>query len=457
MHEKARETSKRTSINFPWGIAYILTYLKNAGHTAKFLDGQALQLPKEKLGNVLESLMEDFNPDVVGISAFSTQFNAVRQLSALLKKNKDVPVVVGGPLATYQAELTLRTTDADICVIGDGELTVIDLLNNLDALENVDGIAYAQEGKVVFNKPRTSLVNLDDLPIPDFTFFDMERYLRQANVYAGKKKGIRTITFISSRGCPFSCNFCSKSSKYFRTMSPGNIFDTLSFLKREFGIEEVSFGDELFLSSKSKFRELGPLLKKLDIPWGSQARVNIMDGEFLDMVKEAGCIGLGYGIESGSQKILDNMNKKTTVAQIESAMKETLKRNINVKVQIIFGYPGEDETTVQETIDLFKRIDHPGRRFNVITPIPGSSLYDDCIQKGLIKDEVQYLCDIEKSFGIGKVLVNFTQWPDDEIYPRKYAAEEAILSNYINNSWVRRARYFFRKRPHFSKQFFSQR
>lgn len=235
-------------------------------------------------------------------------------------------------------------------------------------------------------------------------------------------------------------------------MSPRKIYEMLSILKSEFRIEEVSFGDELFLSSKSRFRELGPLIKKLDIAWGSQARVNIIDGEFLDMAKNAGCLGLGYGIESGSQKILDNMNKQTTVAQIESAMKETMKRDINVKVQLIFGYPGEDETTVQETIDLFKRLDHPGRRFTVITPIPGSSLYDDCIARGLIRDEAQYLCDIEKSFGMGKVHINFTKWPDDEIYPRKYAAEEAIFMNYINNSWDRRIRHTLKILPRMAKK-----
>jgi anaerobic magnesium-protoporphyrin IX monomethyl ester cyclase len=215
----------------------------------------------------------------------------------------------------------------------------------------------------------------------------------------------------------------------------------LRFLKEEFKVEEVSFGDELFLSNAPRFRELAPLLKSLGIPWGGQARVNLMNQEFLDVIKNSGCIGLGYGIESGSQKILNNMNKKITVEQIESTMTYTQKLKIPIKVQLIFGYPGEDETTVQETIDLFKRIDNPGRRFNVITPIPGSFLYDDCIEKGLIKDEPGYLEGIEKSFGVGKVHVNFTKWPDDEIYPRKKAAEAAMLKNYYSKTSFRRAKY----------------
>jgi radical SAM superfamily enzyme YgiQ (UPF0313 family) len=154
---------------------------------------------------------------------------------------------------------------------------------------------------------------------------------------------------------------------------------------------------------------------------------------------------MGYGIESGSQKILNNMNKKTTVKQIESAMKYTQQLKIPIKVQLIFGYPGEDETTLQETIDLFRRIDHPGRRFNVITPIPGSKLYDDSLTQGLINDEPAYLAALEKSFGIGKVHVNFTNWPDDEIYPRKRAVEETIANNYYNRNLTRRAKYYFTK------------
>jgi radical SAM superfamily enzyme YgiQ (UPF0313 family) len=217
-------------------------------------------------------------------------------------------------------------------------------------------------------------------------------------------------------------------------------------LKNEFKLDEIYFGDELFLSSKPKFRELAPRLASLNLPWAGQARVNLVDQEFLELIKRSNCVGMGYGIESGSQKILDNMNKKITVKQIESAMKYTQQLKIPVKTQMIFGYPGEDETTLQETIDLFKRIDHPGRTFNVITPIPGSKLYDDCLSQGLITDEPGYITSLEKSFGIGKVHVNFTKWPDDEIYPRKRVVEETILKNYYSKNLARKAKYYFIKR-----------
>lgn len=441
MHEKIKK-KMRTSFNFPWGIAYIAAYLKAAGFNVQFLDGQVLQLPKEELVPHLDPY--DF--DLVGISAFSTQYNAVRYLSNFIKTKKDVPIIVGGPLATYQPELVLKTTKADICVIGEGEITAVELLNNSDRLEKVKGIAYKQDGNIHITDPQNNLIDLDQLMWPDFSVFKMKEYLHQSNSYARKEKVHgNSIMFISSRGCPYSCNFCSKSSRFYRFMSPKKIHQMLLMLKKEFSIDNITFGDELFLASKKKFQELAPLLKSLNSQWGAQARVNVVDKEFLDMIKRSGCIGIGYGIESGSQKILDNMNKKITVHQIETAMILAKKFKMPVKVQLIFGYPGEDETTVQETVDLFNRVDHPGRRFNVITPIPGSRLYDDCIAQGLIKNEAEYLCAIEKTFGKGKVHVNFTNWPDDEIYPRKLAAERAMHMNYISKTKARKARYFIGK------------
>ena len=444
MHEKIKK-AERTSFNFPWGLAILSKYYQSSGYDVEILDGQALQLPKEDLSKTLN----EYEFDVLGISAFSTQYPAVKLIAENVNEDRDVPIIVGGPLATYQYGMVLKTTKVDVCVIGEGEISGVEILNNFDELEKVNGIAFKRNGNIVFTRQQDSFPDLDELPLPDFQLFDMETYIKQDNAYSRSQNiGQRTMMFITSRGCPYNCFFCSKSSQQFRTMSPKKVYEMLSVFKKEFHIEEVVFGDELFLSSKSRFREMNSLLKSLNLPWGGQARVNLMDKEFLNMIKASGCIGMGYGIESGSPKILRNMNKKITVDQIEFAMKYTQKLKIPIKVQLIFGFPGEDETTVQETIDMFKRIDHPGRRFNVFTPIPGSKIYDDCVNQGFIKNEPDYLAGIEKGFGIGKVHVNFTDWPDEEIYPRKKAAEEAMVKNYYANNLFRRAKYFI----HLSKR-----
>ncbi|UCD77127.1 MAG: B12-binding domain-containing radical SAM protein [Desulfobacterales bacterium] len=443
MHEKQNnKKKKKTSIAFPWGLATLASYYREAGYDVSILDGQAMQLPKEELLPEIDK----FDFDIVGITSFSTQYPAVKMFAKYIKENRNVPVIVGGPLATYQAEMVLQTTDADVCVIGEGEIAGLEILQSWKNLAGVKGIAFRQNGKIVMTSSQDRFVDLDQLPLPDFSLFDMEKYVRHKNKFAGSsQKGIRAMTFITSRGCPYRCHFCSKSCQSFRSLSPNKLYEMIARLKNEFKLDEIYFGDELFLSSKSKFKELAPLLSALNLPWAGQARVNLVDKEFLGLIKTTNCVGIGYGIESGSQKILNNMNKKTTVKQIESAMIYTQQLKIPIKVQLIFGYPGEDETTLQETIELFKRVDHPGRRFTVITPIPGSKLYDDCLTQGLIKDEPAYITALEKSFGMGEVHVNFTKWPDDEIYPRKQAVEEAIFKNYHYKNLIRRTKYYFSK------------
>jgi anaerobic magnesium-protoporphyrin IX monomethyl ester cyclase len=443
MHEKKKKKKrKRTSISFPWGLASLAGSYQKNGYDVEILDGQAMQLSKEELLPEIDKC----NFDIVGITSFSTQYPAVKLFAETIKKKFNVPVIVGGPLASYQSQMVLFTTLIDVCVIGEGEVSGVEILQSWDNLEKVKGIAFKKNSNILFTPPQDRFIDLDTFPLPDFTLFDMEKYVWHNNKFAGTiNTGIRAMTLNTSRGCPYSCHFCSKSCLSFRSMSPRKIYEMIADLKKEFRLEEIYFGDELFLSNKNKFRELAPMLKSLNIPWAGQARVNLVDKYFLTIIKDTNCVGLGYGIESGSQKILDNMNKKITVKQIESAMINTQKLKIPIKVQLIFGYPGEDEDTVQETIDLFRRVDHPGRRFSVITPIPGSKLYDDCISQGLIKDEPAYLTTLEKGFGRGKVHVNFTHWPDDEIYPRKYAAEEAIQRNYYNKNLVRRAQNFFIK------------
>ncbi|OVE76435.1 hypothetical protein BVX97_00945 [bacterium E08(2017)] len=436
-HEKAGQSS-RSSFSFPWGIGTLAALFKENGVKVQVIDGQALQLTKEELA----AEVDKYDFDCLGISAFSTQFPAVKQLASHVKRQRDLPIIVGGPLATYQPELTLKSCDVDVCVIGPGEISGLEVLKYWGELHNVRGIAYKKNGEIIRTEAQRVFFNLDDTPMPDFSLFQMGKYLNQDNAFARKSNdgSYRSISFVTTRGCPYECNFCSKSSAGFSRMSPAKLGNMLGALKSEFGIEEISFGDELFLSSRKVFSEMLPVLKELSLRWGGQARANLVDKEFLHMIKEGGCIGLGYGIESGSQKILNNMNKRTTVEQNEFAISYTRSIGIPVKVQLIFGYPGEDDQTVRETIEMFDRIDHPGRRFNVITPVPGSPLYEDCIRDGLIIDEESYLYDIEVSFGAPRVHVNFTPWPDDEIYPRKRDAEEMMLDNYASKTVMRRVR-----------------
>ncbi len=439
MHEK-KDKTHRTSFNFPYGMAYIARALIDSNYDVEVIDAQALQWEKEEVINCLQQGQWD----LAGISAFSTQYNAVKIFAECIHK-KEIPIVVGGPLATFSSKLTLENTFVDICVIGEGEETIVDLINNINKLQKVNGIGYKDKNKkIIYTTPRDYIKPLDKLFMPAYELFDMEKYLNVKMSIGGKNQPINTrvMTYITSRGCPYHCRFCSKNFKGYRSFSAEKIIDEISYLKNRYKLDGIAFNDELFISNKNKIHEVATKLKEMDLFWSGQARVNLVNYELLKFMKENGCIGIGYGIESGSQKILDNMKKGITVPQIEKAVMDAMNLGLDIKVQLIFGYPGEDEETINDTISLFKRVNNPGRGFNLITPLPGSYLYDYTTEKGLIKDEAEYLTQIEKSFGRGKVHVNFTNWSDKELLKRKKKAEKKIHRNYILKNTKERVKAF---------------
>ena len=443
MHEKKGKTV-RESINFPFGLAYIARVLTDGGYKIEVLDAQALQLEKQEVIDYLNS----GSWDAVGITAFSTQYNAVKVFSDFLKKEKDILIIVGGPLPTFSWKLVLETTPVDFCVIGEGEITILDLLDNYDTPENVKGIAFRDKsGQIHQTSPREYIDTLDKLPRPAYELFDMERYIKVKMAIGINKQpqNTRVMTFITTRGCPYKCGFCSRTFSGFRSFSSEKTIKEISYLHEKYKLEGIAFNDELFVRNSVHIRKVAPELKKMQLFWGGQARVNLVDFDLLKFMKENGCIGVGYGIESGSHKILKRMNKGIKVSQIEKAMRYAMSLKLDIKVQLIFGYPGEDENTLRETIKLFKRIGHPGRRFNLIMPLPGSPLWEETLAEGLIKDEAAYLTELEKGFGKGKVLVNFTPWQDEEIYSKKYAVEQTIRRNYLKKHPVLTAKSIISK------------
>ena len=158
-----------------------------------------------------------------------------------------------------------------------------------------------------------------------------------------------------------------------------------------------------------------------------------VDYSLVKYMKKCGCISLGFGIESGSPKMLKLMNKGQTVKQIEEAVRICKRIDMDMKVQLVIGYPGEDKDTIEETIQLFKRVGHPGRRPHLITPLPGSVLYDDLRSKGIIQDEAEYLAKLSKNeygFSKGLPLINLTQFSDEELYKIKLDMEKNMQNNY---------------------------
>lgn len=420
----------------PLALGYIAKILLNLGHDVEVLDIWAHQWTNEEVLKKLQKL--DY--DIAGISAISTQYAYVKWLTAELKNTNSGKIIVGGALATFSPELVLENTQTDICVIGEGEITTKDLFENFDNLSKVKGIYFKQDGEIVKNLPREYVKDLDSIiEIPAWDLFPMDIYLKHCRVFG--RPDIKALNVITMRGCPYNCRFCSRTFfKGMRFRSVDKVVQEIQWLMEKYGIRGIFFTDDTFVANKKRVYELCDKLEPLNIKWNCQGRANLVDIELLKRMKKAGCVAVGYGIESGSQRILNNMNKKVTVEQAERALRDTVKVGMLPIVQMMYGYPGETRETLQETVQFFKQIPYLGPRgiltaidFTPTTPLPGSELYDQTLKKGLIKNEEKYLYSLEAGYmpDGARLLVNFTEFNNEEFYQLMQKTEREIFKNHV--------------------------
>jgi len=423
---------------FPLGAGYVAAALAGAGHRIEVFDIYANQLAAESV----QSYLDRFNfldIDAVCISALSTQYRYVKWLVGQLKERTDKPVILGNALATFSAEVVFKNTAVDICVIGEGERTLVELLANLGDLAGIKGIVYREDGRIVFNAPREYIKNLDEIVFPLRDKFAMDIYLKHCCLSSNAE--IRAISVITARGCPYECNFCSKTFQGVRLRSVDNIIQEIEQLRSKYDFQGISFSDELTLVNKARTYELCKYLKKAKLAWGCQGRVNVVDLELLKTMRDSGCKSLGFGVESGSQKILDKMNKGICVEDAVKAIKMTKCAGIEPLIQMMHGYPGEDKDTLEETFDFFRKVKSPTMQFSMTTALPGTVLFNDAKKRGLIKDENEYMEKLDWGYyGEREILVNFTKFTDEELVNTRRQLEAKINACYrkylITHPWI---------------------
>lgn len=424
--------------HFPVGLGMIASYIRENGFSVTILDNNTECLNKYDLLNFLKNT--DF--DVYGLTAHVPQYGYIKGLSRMIKELKNKPIILGGPLSTYSHEIVLKNTNVDICVIGEGEEIIVDLLQNMGKLGSVSGIAYMENGSVKKTPPRVYKKSRDEYPFPAYDLFNMDPYFGKQQVqfegwgsqYLNKNvSGVRSIAISTGIGCPFRCNFCSRSVIKPRVRSIDNIISEIKYCMDKFGIGAVRFLDDLLIISKKRTLEFCEKIKPLNLMWSGQARSDVLDDELARAMKEAGCVGVGFGYETGSETLLKAMNKGLTVEDHKNATLAARRNGLSIRVQIMFGYPGENKSTVDETIKLFQELEIPPRRFNVLTPLPGSELYGECLRQKKIVDEDGYLEKVsrqEAGFGSKKVLINLTEMSDAEFESLLLYAEKTMEDNY---------------------------
>lgn len=416
---------------FPRGAGHIVTSLLNAGHVVEVLDIYAHQYENRE---VIDNLKKaEF--DIAAISAMSTQYNYVKWLADELKiLYPQKKIILGGALATFSSQTVLENTGIDICVIGEGEKTIVELLSHLDGLGQVRGIHFKKDGQFVETQDREYIEDLNEIPLPAYARFPLDIYLRSSFVIAPYRPlRIKTASIICGRGCPFDCNYCSRVFKGLRLRSVDNIINEIIYLKDQYQIQGIFFSDDTLTIKKERVYALCDKIRPLKLKWNCQGRVNNVDLALLRYMKASGCLAVGYGIESGSQKILDNMNKRATVEQAEIALKNTVRAGLYPIVQMMFGYPGETRETLQETIDFFKRADNPGDALSPVTPLPGTRLWDETLARKLVKDEKALLENLDGGYmPDAPVLLNYTLFSSAEFDTLRHNTEKIIRRNYFS-------------------------
>ncbi len=403
----------------PLGLGYIAAYLRERGVSAAVVDatfiGEAAAVAKAKT----------LKPKVLGVYSMFTMREASLGFAKALRGDCEM-TVAGGPLPSVEPEAFLG--DFDIAAIGEGEKTMLELAQG-NALRNTNGIVYREKegillragesgGTVVHTRPRETVKELDSLPLPARDLLDNDGYLS----YYRRRRRPPSTSIISSRGCPFRCDFCSHPvfGESFRERSPGNIADEVEQVLA-LGYERVFFQDDCFTLTRGRVARFCDEVERrgLHFGWECLSRVDNFDNATAKRMKNAGCDGVFFGLESGSDRILGIMNKAATAEQGRRAVEAAHGAGLRTGAFFIFGYPGDDDATMLETVRYSSRLPLDYVSFTFPYPIPGTGLHNrvgnklhegkpEPKQKGLIQHQLIYYSEVPElklKFGIAKAMI----------------------------------------------------
>lgn len=385
----------------PLSLGYIASYLRKYDK-----DQHDMRIADEGIkGIIAEKEIEIFNPDVVAITATTPMICRAMKIVDFVKENyPDVPVIIGGNHVTPTPKQSAREINADVIVVGEGEVTFLELVQLIKKgnlkhsfLKKVNGVCYRKGKEIVLTEPRPFINNLDVIPFPARDLIDMEYYINSDNIMTGK---IWKLTqMMTGRGCPYNCVFCTcplvhkhmtrfHSSKY--------VIEEMKYLIKKYRVEAIKIMDDSFTINKKRAEEICKLIienglnKK--VAFGIQSRADQIrenDREFLGLLKRANCVEIGFGFESGSPKILKFLKANTTtVEDNERVIRLVKEAGIGVFGNFMMGTVGETYEDIMMTVNFIKKhgkmID--GKGIFITQAYPGTKLWDVCKEKGLLKN-----------------------------------------------------------------------
>jgi len=456
------EGSRGHSMDIPLGLLYIAAVLEKENYQVAVCDGrvQGKDIFSRKTfsnGYLLGSSWEEMAgfvksvlPDIVGISSqFTTQFFTTLKMAEVVKKvNPRIVTVVGGPHASIMPESFFKHSHyIDLVVMGEGEYVVPEIAEwyqRQRSLDSIKGLVYRNGSRILRNKPREPIENLDDLPFPAYNLIDLERYFelkakaksfdvsRPRYNYRGSE---RSLSFITSRGCPFNCVFCSihlHMGKKWRANSPQYVLNHLEYLLERYNVKHIHFEDDNLTLQQKRLEKIldGIKEKGLNFTWDTPngVRADILNRELLTKCRQTGCVYLIMGVESGDQYVLDHIiKKKLSLTKVINTCKMAKEVGIDMRSFYVIGFPGETLKHMKKTVDFALYLQGKFRiwpNLMVATPLIGTALFKECNEKGYFAKPVNPTTLAISTSGVG--VIKTEDFDLDDI---------SILKEYFNKKY----------------------
>lgn len=375
------EVVKRLDISTPpLGLGYLAAVLRREGFKVRIIDDMVENLNFETLiKRVKNSIM-------VGITSTTPTFNSALKYARKIKEVlPDIFVVLGGVHVTFRPLDAAKNDFVDAVCVGEGEETIVEVAEKVEAgktLEDVKGVVYRSENEIVDNGPRGFIRDLDSLPFPAYDLMPLERY----SLFGER---LEQFPMITSRGCPFACRYCSSSlfmGHRFRVRSAENVVDEIEWLVSDFNAKHIAFSDDTFTLSRRRVEAICDEIRRrgIDVEWSCSSRVDTINEDMMKKMKDAGCSAIYFGVESASPRILDFYRKKIDSEKVRRAVTLARKYGIKVICSFIIGAPMEKKEEMRATLKFALELDPDYAQFSVLTPYPGTEIFDEAERKGWI-------------------------------------------------------------------------
>tara|TARA_B100000949_G_scaffold235415_1_gene258482 strand:+ start:1570 stop:3315 length:1746 start_codon:yes stop_codon:yes gene_type:complete len=412
-----------TSIALPLGLAYISGSLKHHGFKVDILDAVG-EAPKKRtgyfkgylIGLSLEEVVEKINPNTsaIGISVIFTHEwpVAVKLVSLIKKKFPNIPIILGGEHISALPEFSLNTSSADYIVMGEGEETILDLMNaikNKSSVENIDGIGYKRNNEVVINIRRNRRKSIDDIPYPDWGSFDVKSYHKNRFV-GGMYSASLTIPILATRGCPYQCTYCSSPNMWsplWIPRDPIGVVDEIEYNVKKLGARNFPFQDLTAIIKKDWIKAFCEELIKRDlkISWQlpSGTRSEVIDNEIAVLLKKSGMTSMAYAPESGSDETRKMIKKQMRTDRLLDSIDATVKADLNLSVFLVIGFPHDLPEHLEENKKFVEQLAKHGvtdLSIGFYMALPGTELFYSLYDSNKIKFNTKYFTHILDSLSL---------------------------------------------------------